>query len=80
MNTIIPITMSPPPTKDPKALTTAPASPVLSISLVDDTFRDILNIVVNSSNVGKLDKLSASGENNAFSSIISETDLIKMKG
>ena len=53
MNIIIPITRLPPPTNLPNVSTTLPASPFFNISLVEDTLREILKIVVNNSIVGK---------------------------
>ena len=53
MNIIIPITRFPPPTNLPNVSTTLPASPFFNISLVEDTLREILKIVVNNSIVGK---------------------------
>ena len=52
MNTTIPMTRSPPPTKLPNVATTFPGLPVDNIRRVDDTFRAILKIVVNSKIVG----------------------------
>jgi hypothetical protein len=49
---------------------TSPGSPFIRISLVDETFNEILNIVVNRSIVGKLDILSTSVEKSALNSII----------
>ena len=65
-NTITPTIRSPPPTNCPKVFTTFPGSPVRRISLVDDILSDILNIVVKSKIVGKLDISSASLENIAL--------------
>ena len=53
MNIIIPITRLPPPTNLPNVSITLPASPFFNISLVEDTLREILKIVVNNSIVGK---------------------------
>ena len=53
MNMIIPITRLPPPTNLPNVSTTLPALPFFNISLVEDTLREILKIVVNNSIVGK---------------------------
>ena len=52
MNTIEPMTRSPPPTKLPKVSTTLPGDPVVRISLVDETLSDIRKSVVKSSIVG----------------------------
>ena len=50
----------PPPTKEPKVVTTLPGSPVINIKRVDDIFKEIRKIVVNNSIVGKLDIASVS--------------------
>ena len=42
-----PITRLPPPTNFPNVSTTLPASPLVRISFVEDTLREILKIVVN---------------------------------
>ena len=52
---IAPIIRLLPPTKLPNVATTFPGLPVDRISLVEETLRDILNIVVKRSNVGKKD-------------------------
>ena len=52
MNTMAPITISLPAMNAPNALTTSPGLPFFKISLVDDTLRAILKIVVNKSIVG----------------------------
>jgi hypothetical protein len=64
-----PIIISLLPTKEPNVATTSPASPSAKIKRVDEILSDILNIVVNNNNVGKLDNDSASGENNALNNI-----------
>ena len=73
-NTIIPTIRSPPPTNCPKVFTTFPGFPVRSISLVEEIFSDILNIVVKSNIVGKLDISSASLENIALKRTIIASD------
>ena len=60
IKTIQPTTISLPPTYCPKVRTTLPGSPVVRISLVEETFRAILNTVVKSRIVGKYDILSTS--------------------
>ena len=52
INTIPPTIRSFPPTYCPNVITTFPGFPVVRISFVEDTFSDILNMVVNSSIVG----------------------------
>ena len=67
---MIPTIRSPPPTNCPNVLTTFPGSPVRRMSLVEDILSDILNIVVKSKIVGKLDMSKASFENIALKSTI----------
>ena len=53
MKMIAPMIKSPPPTNSPKVFTTLPDVPVFRISLVDETFIAIRNMVVKSRIVGK---------------------------
>ena len=51
---------------------TCPGSPFNRISLVEDTFKDIRNTVVNNNSVGKEDMFSTSFDNTELNSIIME--------
>ena len=73
---IAPMTRSPPPTNWPNVVTTLPGAPVERISLVDDTFSEILKIVVNSKRVGKKDISSTSFTNNVLNSIINAIEIL----
>ena len=66
-----PITRFPPPTKLPNVCTTTPGFPVDRISLVDDTFNEIRNIVVNKRRVGKNDISRTSFTKRTLNRIIS---------
>ena len=79
LNTIRPITTSPPIRKPPNAATTWPAASMPSlpcdrISRVVATFSDRRNSVVSSSNVGKLEKSSGRFRNSA--TISTSTDAV----
>jgi len=76
-NTINPITRLPPPTKRPKVLTTLPGSPVVKINFVVETFKEILNIVVNNKMVGKADIFKTSLVNIALNNITMESAILK---
>jgi hypothetical protein len=78
MNIIAPITRLPPPTNCPKVVTTLPGSPVIKINRVDDIFKEIRKIVVNSSIVGKLDIDSASFAKMALNKITIATDRLNV--
>ncbi len=77
MKTIIPITKSPPPTTSPNTLTMLPGSPVVSINLVLDTFKEIRKTVVNNSKVGNADIPRTSLVNIAFKRITKERAILK---
>ena len=55
MKIMAPTIKSPPPTKEPKVVTTLPGLPVVRIKRVEDTFKEIRKIVVNNRMVGKFD-------------------------
>ena len=76
-NTIAPIIKSFPPTNEPNVSTTLPGSPVPSISLVEETFNDILKIVVNKRIVGNAAISNTSFTNNASNKIISAIPMLK---
>ena len=76
MNMIAPMTRSPPPTNWPNVVTTLPGAPVERISLVDDTFSEILKIVVNSKRVGKKDISSTSFTNKVLNNIINAIEIL----
>ena len=65
-----------PPTKYPNCVITLPGLPFNKISLVDDTFSDILNSVVNSNIVGNVDIFSTSTENSALNKTIIAMDIL----
>ena len=71
-----PMIISPPPTKLPKVSTTLPGSPVVRIRRVEDTFREILNSVVNSNNVGKNDISKISCTNSALNRMINAMEML----
>ena len=76
MNTIVPTTILPPPTKLPNVRTTLPGSPVRRIRRVDDTFSEIRKIVVNNSNVGKKDMSSTSFANNTLKRMMRAMEML----
>ena len=73
---MVPTTISPPPTKPPKVVTTFPGSPVVRISLVDETLSEIRNIVVNKSSVGKKDISSTSFAKRQLNNITRATAIL----
>ena len=73
---IVPITRLPPPTNSPNVATTCPAYPSRKIIFVDDTFSDILKIVVNNSIVGNAAISSTSLAYNELNNIISATIIL----
>ena len=75
---IVPITISPPPTKSPNVRTTFPGSPVFKIRRVDDTFKEIRKIVVNSKSVGKNDISSTSCTNRQLNRMTSAMEILKI--
>ena len=74
INTIAPITRFPPPTNCPNTFTTTPGFPVERIRRVDDTFKEILKMVVNNKSVGKYDISSTSFTNKTLNRIIRATE------
>ena len=70
-----PTIISLPPTKAPNVATTLPGSPVVRISLVEDTFSAILKIVVNKSRVGKKDISRTSCTNRQLNSTTSAMEI-----
>ena len=79
IKTIMPTTGSPLPTNSPNWVTTAPGSPVVRISFVDDTFRDMRNVVVKSRMVGNVDIFSTSWEKSALNRIIMAIEMFNAK-
>ena len=75
MNTMAPTIRSPPPTNCPNVCTTLPGLPVVKISRVEDTFREIRKIVVNKSKVGKKDISSTSFTNNVLKRTINAIEM-----
>ena len=75
MKIIAPITKLPPPTNSPNVSTTLPGSPVVRINFVEETFNEILKIVVNNSNVGKKDISNTSFTNKTLNKIISAMEM-----
>ena len=75
----MPTTGSPLPTNSPNWVTTAPGSPVVRISFVDDTFRDMRNVVVKSRMVGNVDIFSTSWEKSALNRIIMAIEMFNAK-
>ena len=74
-----PITRLPPPTNFPNVSTTLPASPLVRISFVEDTLREILKIVVNNNIVGNDAISSTSFAYNALNNIISATAILSAR-
>ena len=75
INTTAPTIISPPPTKLPNVSTTLPGAPVVKIRRVEDTLREIRNMVVNNSNVGKKDISRTSFTNNVLNRTISAIEI-----
>ncbi len=75
INTIMPTTGSPRPTKFPNWITTFPGSPVVRISFVEETLSAIRNVVVKSRIVGNVDIFSTSWEKSALNRIIIATEI-----
>ncbi len=73
---IAPMTRSPPPTKAPNVSTTLPGFPVVRIRRVEETFSEILKIVVNNSNVGKNDISRTSFTNKQLNSTTSAMEML----
>ena len=76
IKTIIPITISPPPTNSPKVRTTFPGSPLLRINFVDAEFRPIRNTVVNKRIVGNPDISNVSLANKALNTTINAVAIL----
>ena len=65
-----------PPTNEPKVDTTFPGFPLVRISFVEETLREILKIVVNSKSVGKKDISKTSCTNRTFIRTINAMDIL----